>query len=316
MSTQLPTQLHIRDGDEYIHMPTWARFYFDLGYQIGHMQIQDGVYLRLVIVAPVTDYIATFISLGHLIAQTLKPVDLDEHIKRLQLLPDGAKMVRIYEQGWEKQRVEKSQSTNPQYFAMKYLDGRSYTTSRFVVGNELLKIMPVYREDRGVGNNKYSIDFRKEVVCNSLFTTHYSKLINPAIPYTAIIGSIAQQKDELELGCEINGLQFALNELLISNEYMLLQTNLKLVSGQMRSELDYLDANLMIFTDANGIVNHSHDIYNHHHIYVLDYHDNNLESAMGQIQSQYMYRCDVPMPLQNNHQFKAAEISAYFVRRS
>jgi hypothetical protein len=95
---------------------------------------------------------------------------------------------------------------------------------------------------------------------------------------------------------------------------VLFQPNLLLASSQMRSELDDINANLVIFTDANGMLNHSHEVHNRHHVYILDYHDNNLDSAMGHIQNQFVYRCDETVQLQNNYQFKSAEVSAYFVK--
>ena len=119
MITTIATQLQVHDGSAYIPVPDWARFYFDLGYQIGRMHIANDMYLRLVIVAPVTDYVATFLSLGNLIAHASKPVNLDKHIQQLQLLPVGTKMVRIHN-SWEKQRVEKIHSADADRIAFIY----------------------------------------------------------------------------------------------------------------------------------------------------------------------------------------------------
>jgi hypothetical protein len=314
MSADITTQLHVQyDGSTYEPMPVWAKFYFDLGYQIGRMKIVNDMYLRVVIVAPVTDYIATFISLGNLIAQSSQSIDINMHFQKLLALPTGSKMVRIYN-NWDKQRVEKIDIDATDQIAFKYKDKGRDTVSQMLVNEYLLNVMPVYVNDKAVNNNRYNIELRQDIVCNSLFTSHFSHIINPVTPYAMIIGSIVGQNEELGLSCYVNQISFSLNELLITNQSVLLQPNLLLASSQMRSDLDDINVNLVIFTDANGILNHSHEINNRHHVYILDYHDNNLDSAMGHIQNQFVYRCDETVQLQNNYQFKSAEVSAYFVK--
>lgn len=313
MSSTIATQLQVHDGSAYIPMPDWARFYFDLGYQIGRMHFANDMYLRLVIVAPITDYIATFLSLGNLIANASKPVDLDAHIRQLQSLPIGTKMARIYLNKWQKQRVEKVDCNDINNVSIRCKESTG-VYSNFPMDQHALNVMPVYVDDTGVRSSRYAIDSSQNIVCNQLFASHYSRIINPSQPYAAIVGSMAQQKEELELTCWISNLEFALKELLIADRSVLFQPNLLLASSQMRSELDDINANLVIFTDANGVLNHSHEVHNRHHVYILDYHDNNLDSAIGHIQNQFVYRCDETVQLQNNYQFKSAEVSAYFVK--
>ena len=77
--------------------------------------------------------------------------------------------------------------------------------------------------------------------------------------------------------------------------------------------LTIIDTELIVFTDANGIMNYSQELSNRHHVYIFDYHDPNLGLALGQIQMQFFNRCDVDVTLHNNFDFNAAEVSAFFV---
>ena len=310
MINDLLDQLNIISNAEYIPLPKWARFYVDLGYQIGSIQVPEGMYLRLIIVAPVTDYVATFISLGNQIAKTTLPIDVTAHRKLLKNLPEGNRVVRVYWNSWKKQRMIMCESQDAD--SIKYRVGHDINT----LGLEspvITDIMPVYGEDSATGTQQYKLDAHRDLVSNPLLTSHYTHIINPHKPYSTIVGSIVRQKEELELECKLNTLQFKLGELIIDEKLVLLQPNIVLASSQLRSQFDDIDTELIVFTDANGIINYSQELSNRHHVYIFDYHDLNLGLALGQIQMQFFNRCEVDVTLRNNFDFNAAEVSAFFV---
>lgn len=314
---KLIDNLVISDGlNEFQTVPEWARFYFDIGYQIGQMQLHQDMFLRLVVVTPISDYVATFIAFGKLIAQTTAPFDVLAHIASLRRCPDGTRLVRIFNHGqqWKKQRVIKKNSADAEYISFEYKDQASPQTSIFPINAPgIVDIFPVYVDDKAVNTHKLPINERIDVLTNPAFASHYSRLLNPQQAYSAIVGSIAQQKAEQSLSCQLDTLEFKLDELFNTTGSTLLQPNTLLLSGQIRSEIEAIKSDLVIFTGGSGIVNHAYALNNKHHVYVLDYQDSSLAEVLALIQTQYFNRCDYQPEIQNTRLFKPVETTAFCV---
>lgn len=306
------------DSVKFVPLPEWAGFFLDLGVQLGEMSVPLHRFVRIVIIPVTGNYVANFISLGNMLAKVQKPFLRSSHVESLQAVTEGSHLVRIQKRadGWKKQRVVKFLSKNPETFMFEYSQSGHQQRSIVELNNPIIEsIHPVYVQDDAQTNRLTPLNLRMELLSNARIASHYSLLLNPPTPYCSIIGSPKQLNDELAgLRCRFEGIEFRLNDLVITESATLFQANTMLYSGQQRTSVEEISSDLVIFDGSSSVLNHANNFPDKHHVYVLDYRDTFLDIVVNQIKQQLYDREDVDIKFTNRSGFSAGEISAFFVR--